>query len=90
VLLTGCSHAGIVNIVRAARRRLGDTPLTHVIGGFHLVGESEERVREIAQQLQDIPQIHTGHCTGTEAYEIFRDELGSRVRYANGGSQFRV
>jgi 7,8-dihydropterin-6-yl-methyl-4-(beta-D-ribofuranosyl)aminobenzene 5'-phosphate synthase len=90
VLLTGCSHAGIVNIVRAARRRLGDTPLTHVIGGFHLVGESEERVREIAQQLQDIPQIYTGHCTGTEAYEIFRDELGSRVRYANGGSQFRV
>ena len=90
VLLTGCSHAGIVNIVREAQRRLGNTPLTHVIGGFHLVGESEERIREIAQQLQDIPHIYTGHCTGTEAYEILRAELGSRVRYASGGSQFTV
>ena len=38
IVLTGCGHAGIVNICRYARRLTGDQPLYAAMGGFHLNG----------------------------------------------------
>jgi 7,8-dihydropterin-6-yl-methyl-4-(beta-D-ribofuranosyl)aminobenzene 5'-phosphate synthase len=38
VVLTGCGHAGVVNIARYARRLTGDQPLYALLGGFHLSG----------------------------------------------------
>ena len=38
VVLTGCGHAGIINVVRQAQRLTGETSVAAVIGGFHLSG----------------------------------------------------
>jgi 7,8-dihydropterin-6-yl-methyl-4-(beta-D-ribofuranosyl)aminobenzene 5'-phosphate synthase len=44
VVLTGCGHSGIVNILRYARRLTGEDKLHAVVGGFHLSGPWFERV----------------------------------------------
>lgn len=70
VVLTGCGHAGIVNIVRYARRLTGVETVYAILGGFHLGGPIFEPVigptcaalAEIAPRV-----IVPAHCTGTRA-----------------------
>jgi 7,8-dihydropterin-6-yl-methyl-4-(beta-D-ribofuranosyl)aminobenzene 5'-phosphate synthase len=38
LIVTGCGHAGVVNICRYARRLTGDRPVYAIMGGFHLNG----------------------------------------------------
>lgn len=83
-IVTGCSHSGIANIVAAASAR---GTVRSVIGGFHLKGEEESRVRDLGRRLAAVRTIYTGHCTGREAYDTLRHELGSRVRHASTGTR---
>lgn len=75
VVIGGCSHSGIVNIVNYASRLLGDTPRL-VTGGFHMMSMSEEKIREAGRILQSrlgVEEIHAGHCTGLKAECILRE-----------------
>ncbi|HZD66083.1 MAG TPA: MBL fold metallo-hydrolase, partial [Acidimicrobiales bacterium] len=70
VVITGCGHAGVVNICRYARRLTGDRPLYAVIGGFHLNGPLFEPL--IPRVLDDLatlgPEVLVpAHCTGWRA-----------------------
>ena len=70
VVLTGCGHAGIVNICRYARRLTGDQPLYAAMGGFHLNGPLFEPL--IPRVLDDLAELDPGvlvpaHCTGWRA-----------------------
>jgi 7,8-dihydropterin-6-yl-methyl-4-(beta-D-ribofuranosyl)aminobenzene 5'-phosphate synthase len=70
VVLTGCGHSGIVNIVRHAQNLTGETRVAAVIGGFHLSGPlfapiipaTVDALNAIAPSM-----IVPGHCTGYEA-----------------------
>jgi 7,8-dihydropterin-6-yl-methyl-4-(beta-D-ribofuranosyl)aminobenzene 5'-phosphate synthase len=67
VVLTGCGHAGIVNICRYAQRLTGVEKLHAVIGGFHLTGPLFEpvigdTVRALEQLAPEV--IVPSHCTG--------------------------
>ena len=81
VIVTGCSHAGIVNITRQAIK-LTDTEKIHgIIGGFHLIESSESRIKKTAQALKEFNPdwIYAGHCTGfraqVELYNTFKDRF---------------
>ena len=70
VILTGCGHAGIVNICRYAQRLTGETRIHAVIGGFHLNGPLFEPVipptlDALSQLAPDV--IVPAHCTGWRA-----------------------
>jgi 7,8-dihydropterin-6-yl-methyl-4-(beta-D-ribofuranosyl)aminobenzene 5'-phosphate synthase len=70
VVLTGCGHAGVVNIARHAVRLTGGQPLYAVIGGFHLNGPLFEPL--IPRVLDDLAGLSPGvlvpaHCTGWRA-----------------------
>ena len=70
VVITGCGHAGVVNIVRHAMRLTGVSALLAVIGGFHLSGPAFEPV--IAPTVAALTElapglIVPGHCTGWRA-----------------------
>lgn len=70
VVITGCGHAGVVNIVRHAMRLTGEDRLLAVIGGFHLNGPAFEPVIEptvtaLTELSPDL--IVPGHCTGWRA-----------------------
>lgn len=83
VLISGCSHRGITNIIETAMRHF-KLPVYAVFGGFHLKDETPETVSFIIEKLGSykIPLIGVSHCTGMEAYARIRNELPhSRVFY---------
>jgi len=70
VVITGCGHAGVVNIARYATRLTGGQPLYALIGGFHLGGPLFEPL--IPRVLDDLAALNPGvlvpgHCTGWRA-----------------------
>ena len=81
IVLTGCAHNGVLNMVVAVREAFPGKPITAVIGGFHLNHEKPETVRGIGVTLDamDIPVIYTGHCTGESAIEVLEEVLGDKL-----------
>ena len=77
VVVTGCSHPGIVRIVERAENITGENAYL-VVGGFHLFGAPEKEVRAIAASLKRlrVQKIMPCHCTGGEAEGIFAEEFG--------------
>jgi 7,8-dihydropterin-6-yl-methyl-4-(beta-D-ribofuranosyl)aminobenzene 5'-phosphate synthase len=78
VLLSGCGHAGIVNTVDYARKVVRPSPMTAVLGGFHLLEASDEALTWTATQLKSagIGWILGAHCTGIEAVHQLREQSG--------------
>jgi 7,8-dihydropterin-6-yl-methyl-4-(beta-D-ribofuranosyl)aminobenzene 5'-phosphate synthase len=78
VVVTGCGHAGVVNIVRHAMRLTGVNRLLAVIGGFHLSGPAFEPIIEptVAALTELAPElIVPGHCTGWRAQHTLAGRL---------------
>jgi len=90
VILTGCSHAGIVNIAKQAAALSGRKKIASIIGGLHLVEAPMDRIRKTAAALaeMDIAQISAGHCTGFEAQAELRSVFGSRFTPLHTGMRF--
>lgn len=78
VILTGCGHAGIINIAEYARTIVGDKALLAVIGGVHLFAASDQTLNWTGARLKDfrIKNLLAGHCTGIEATYILRRATG--------------
>jgi metal-dependent hydrolase (beta-lactamase superfamily II) len=69
----GCSHAGVVNVVRNAQRLTGETRVAGVIGGFHLTGGIFEPIIEPtvdARSAANVDCILPAHCTGWRAVHL--------------------
>lgn len=91
LLVSGCSHRGILNILKAYYDHWGFYP-THVIGGFHLynhrTGEPEkpEVLEHIASTLlASKATFYTCHCTGEDNFLALERLMGDKVRYLAGG-----
>ena len=91
-LLAGCGHLGIVNILRAAERRLGRRPDV-VFGGFHLFELNPEDPEAVAltgataaELAKGTTLYYTGHCTGDWAYARLKEALGDRLRPMDCGA----
>jgi len=71
IILTGCSHPGVENIVEKAAKELNIKPYL-VIGGFHLAGASESRIRNTVSKLLalGVKKICPIHCSGDRIREI--------------------
>lgn len=65
VIITGCSHAGICNIIEYAKKICGDSRIADVIGGFHLLEPSDEQMNGTIDYFNnlDVKKIHACHCT---------------------------
>ena len=65
VVITGCSHAGICNIIEQARRVSGQDRVLDIIGGFHLLEPSARQLKGTIDYLAQLEpaQVHAGHCT---------------------------
>jgi 7,8-dihydropterin-6-yl-methyl-4-(beta-D-ribofuranosyl)aminobenzene 5'-phosphate synthase len=77
VIITGCAHPGIVQIVEKAKDLL-KKDIYMVVGGFHLAGTSTTRIREIIQKLKDlgVEKVAPSHCTGEKAISLFKKSWG--------------
>lgn len=65
VIITGCSHAGICNIVSQAKKLFNENKIADIIGGFHLLNPEENLMSSTLEYLekQEIDKIHPCHCT---------------------------
>jgi 7,8-dihydropterin-6-yl-methyl-4-(beta-D-ribofuranosyl)aminobenzene 5'-phosphate synthase len=86
VLLTGCAHAGLVNIVEQMISLTGQAP-TAVAGGTHLARESEDRIRLVARTLHDrgVRQIVPLHCSGDRGADLLAEYFPGEVLSAGVG-----
>lgn len=91
VLVSGCSHRGIVNILHRARE-IAAGEIDAMIGGFHLfqLEEGDPAADGLIQQLGTAllageTVYYTGHCTGDYAYEKLKPILGDRLHRVMGG-----
>ena len=79
VVVSGCSHAGICNIVRHARTVTGQDRLHAVLGGFHLLGDPLQLERTIEFfRANRVEHLHPMHCTDLAALSRFHREFGIR------------
>jgi 7,8-dihydropterin-6-yl-methyl-4-(beta-D-ribofuranosyl)aminobenzene 5'-phosphate synthase len=90
VIVTGCSHPGVVEITRKVREALAQ-PIHLVFGGFHLLRTSSEGVHGVIQDLKQLGVERVGptHCTGEEAIRLIREGFGSESVKVGAGRVLR-
>ncbi len=77
VIVSGCSHAGIINIIRHAQRLTDEKRVLGVIGGLHLIGRNQKIVPQTVRDLSEInpEMIVPCHCTGWAAQTAIAQRL---------------
>lgn len=78
VVVTGCAHPGVVEMVRRAREVL-DGEIALVMGGFHLGQASYSRIEDIIGDFRalGVRMVAPSHCTGELALRQFREAYGA-------------
>lgn len=95
VILTGCGHAGAINIVEHARATVRAARVHALIGGVHLFNATDETLAWTANQLLAFGVDHLlgAHCTGVETLYRLRRDLGldrARAVVAAVGASFEL
>jgi 7,8-dihydropterin-6-yl-methyl-4-(beta-D-ribofuranosyl)aminobenzene 5'-phosphate synthase len=90
VVLSACSHAGIVNVCRDARATFPETPIHAIMGGFHLSGPNEAVIPETVDGLREfgLKTIAAGHCTGWRAMGALASAFPDAIAPTAVGKQF--
>lgn len=100
VVITGCSHSGILNMVETAKQEFAGIPIKMVIGGFHLMLSGDDTMAGTKEDVEEIGRemlrlvgsgtTYSGHCTGKPAYEVLKGVMGDKLGYFATGAQFEV
>jgi len=92
VIVTGCSHAGIVNIVKHAIELTGCAQIEGIVGGLHLVDAPDARTKRTVEELTKLnPKwIWAGHCTGFKAQVELYLALGDRFSPLHTGMKLEL
>ena len=93
VVVSGCSHAGIINTILYAQKLTGIEPVHAVLGGFHLSGAFFELILEdTIEMLKALsPAVLVPmHCTGRKAMERFSREFPSSFVLNSVGSKITL
>jgi len=85
IIVAGCSHAGIVNIMTQARKITGIDDIVAVIGGFHLRVANHEQLTKTVEELARAETVCAGHCTGFNAMKKISDRMGERFQLLQCG-----
>jgi len=91
IIISGCGHAGLINIMAHAMRMTGKEKVLAYIGGTHLMTASAERLDRtiIALKAYNIDKLIVAHCTGFYAAARLYCEMGDMVVKAETGMTFQ-
>lgn len=91
VLLLGCAHRGVINILNYARELTGMEQVYLILGGTHLISASEEQIARTIEALKEAGVRHLGvsHCTGQQGSARLALAFGERFFYNNAGRIIR-
>jgi 7,8-dihydropterin-6-yl-methyl-4-(beta-D-ribofuranosyl)aminobenzene 5'-phosphate synthase len=92
VVITGCAHPGIVEMVRKAKEISGEETVCLVIGGFHLGGEPPSKIESIAQELRllSVQRVAPCHCSGDGTRRVFREKFREDYVECGAGKSIRL
>ncbi|MDD3656206.1 MAG: MBL fold metallo-hydrolase [Atribacterota bacterium] len=92
VIVLGCSHSGIINIINYIIEKTGQKHIHTIFGGTHLGPLSEKSKAKSIEALKkfDIERIGTSHCTGLETSMRLLQEFGKRFFFCNVGTVIKV
>jgi 7,8-dihydropterin-6-yl-methyl-4-(beta-D-ribofuranosyl)aminobenzene 5'-phosphate synthase len=78
IVLAGCGHAGIINTLDYARKKIRNAPIYAAIGGFHLFAATDENLQWTGDKLREfgLQNLLGAHCTGIEAVYRLRTITG--------------
>ena len=78
VIITGCAHPGIIDIVRKSTEISGNDILL-VFGGFHLLRTNDKSLGEVVEEFKNMNVRYAGstHCSGDKTIEIFKENYGN-------------
>lgn len=90
VILLGCSHKGVKNIINEIKAEIGDRKIAAILGGMHLKRASRESIADLIDYFKEIDfeLLAPVHCTGREAAVKFKEAFGERVKLASVGDRF--
>ncbi|MEN8189961.1 MAG: MBL fold metallo-hydrolase [Thermodesulfobacteriota bacterium] len=92
VVVLGCAHAGMINILNHIARNLPGRPFHTVIGGTHLGFFDDERFSATVEALQNfnITTLAAAHCTGLERGAELARIFGGRFQFAPVGTRLQI
>ncbi|HIS33520.1 MAG TPA: MBL fold metallo-hydrolase [Candidatus Avirikenella pullistercoris] len=95
IVLSACSHAGILNILDSCRSFTGNGKIQAFIGGTHIADnfETDNEIRQIAETIKnEYPslELYTGHCTGDHAVSVLSEILRSQFHLFNTGMKIHL
>lgn len=91
VVITGCAHPGIVNIIKKVKQDFKQD-VYMVFGGFHLLEETEEGLKNIIAEFKKEGVVKVGpiHCTGDKAIHAFKEAYGNDFMNMGVGKNLKI
>jgi len=88
ILILGCAHSGMINIINHVIHKTGEENFFAILGGTHLDFLTPEQLEESIKALKkiNIEKIGACHCTGMRAAFRLHQEFGERFFYGHVGS----
>ena len=87
VIVLGCAHAGLINILEYATATTGQDRIRAIVGGTHLGFSSEDQLRDTIRAIRkyDIELLAVSHCTGQRPVAHLASEFGARFAFGHVG-----
>jgi 7,8-dihydropterin-6-yl-methyl-4-(beta-D-ribofuranosyl)aminobenzene 5'-phosphate synthase len=91
VIITGCAHPGVENMVLAAKQII-DKEIYLVMGGFHLAKAGEYKVSGVIEELHQlgVEKIAPCHCTGDNSINQFKEAYGENFIKIGVGTEIQI
>lgn len=92
VVISGCSHAGIIGIIKKAMKLTGNNNVKAVIGGFHLIDAKHDKIVQVSENLKKmkIEHVYAGHCTGLKAESVLLNDFGNKFVKLHSGAIIKL
>jgi len=91
-LICGCCHSGLINTLEHAVELAGGKKVLGILGGLHMIGAGEERLRHTLDHLRsyDPGFIAPLHCAGARETAMLYRDLGEKVRFLSVGDTIEL
>lgn len=96
IILGGCAHCGLPNMIRTVKKNWGDIPVISIVTGLHFMDENPKKLTVDSDFLKRTAEavreentgaIYTCHCTGLKGYEELKTYLGTQLQYLQTGEE---
>ena len=92
VIILGCAHSGIINIINHFTKKTGTNEIYAVLGGTHLGFATDEQINKTIEMIDkyNIKKLGASHCTGLEVAAKLYNKLKDRFFFASVGSILEI